>query len=90
MCIYSGFTNKEGPLFSCLRILYIKEEYIMETAIKIIDMRIDKLQKEYDEIYKVKNSNSIEMQINIERLRCYSKAIIELKTVKNMILQNNE
>ena len=53
-------------------------------------MRIDKLQKEYDEIYKVKNSNSIEMQINIERLRCYSKAIIELKIVKNMILQNNE
>ena len=90
MCIYSGFTNKEGPLFSCLRILYIKEEYIMEKAIKIIDMRIDKLQKEYDEIYKVKNSNSIEMQINIERLRCYSKAIIELKIVKNMILQNNE
>ena len=90
MCIYSGFTNKEGPLFSCLRILYIKEVNIMETAIKIIDMRIDKLQKEYDEIYKVKNSNSIEMQINIERLRCHSKAIIELKIVKNMILQNNE
>ena len=62
----------------------------METAIKIIDMRIDKLQKEYDEIYKAKNSSSIEMQINIERLRCYSKDIIELKIVKNMILQNNE
>lgn len=62
----------------------------MEKAIKIIDMRIEKLQKEYDEIYKVKNSSSIEMQINLERLRCYSKAILELKIVKNMILQNNE
>lgn len=57
----------------------------MEKAIKIIDMRIDKLQKEYDELYKAKVSNRIEMQMNIEKLRCYSKAINELKTVKHMI-----
>lgn len=57
----------------------------METAIKIIDMRIDKLQKEYDELYKARVSNKIEMQMNIEKLRCYSKAINELKIVKHMI-----
>ena len=57
----------------------------METAIKIIDMRIDKLQKEYDELYKAIVSNKIEMQMNIEKLRCYSKAINELKIVKHMI-----
>lgn len=57
----------------------------MEKAIKIIDMRIDKLQKEYDELYKAKVSNRIEMQMNIEKLRCYSKAINELKIVKHMI-----
>ena len=62
----------------------------MKQAIKIIDMRINKLQEEYDEIYKAKNSSNIEMQMNLERLRCYSKAILELKIVKNMILQDDE
>lgn len=57
----------------------------MEKAIKIIDMRIEKLQKEYDEIYKARVFNKIEMQMNIEKLRCYSKAINELKIVKHMI-----
>lgn len=57
----------------------------METAIKIIDMRIEKLQKEYYNIYKARVFNKIEMQMNIEKLRCYSKAINELKIVKHMI-----
>lgn len=61
----------------------------MEKAIKIIDMRIEKLQKEYDNIYKARVFNKIEMQMNIEKLRCYSKAINELKIVKHMIEKNN-
>lgn len=62
----------------------------MDKVISIIDMRINKLQDDYNKIYKTKNTNSIEMNMNITHLRCLSRAINELKVVKHMILQGNE
>lgn len=62
----------------------------MEKAIKVLNERIDILQKEYDEIYTKKNDNLIELRIEMERLRCLSKAIIELKIARNMIKESHE
>lgn len=62
----------------------------MEEAIKVLNERIDILQKEYDEIYTKKNDNLIELRIEMERLRCLSKAIIELKIARNMIKESHE
>ena len=62
----------------------------MEKAIKVLNERIDILQKEYDETYTKKNDNLIELRIEMERLRCLSKAIIELKIARNMIKESHE
>lgn len=62
----------------------------MDKAIKVLNERIALLQKEYDEIYTKKNDNLIELRIEMERLRCLSKAIIELKIARNMIKENHE
>lgn len=62
----------------------------MEEAIKVLNERIDILQKEYDEIYTKRNDNLIELRIEMERLRCLSKAIIELKIARNMIKESHE
>lgn len=62
----------------------------MDKAIKVLNERIDILQKEYDEIYTKKNDNLIELRIEMERLRCLSKAIIELKIARNMIKESHE
>ena len=62
----------------------------MDKAIKVLNERIELLQKEYDEIYTKRNDSLIELRIEMERLRCLSKAIIELKIVRNMIKESHE
>lgn len=61
----------------------------MDKAINIIESRIAELDNEYNNIYNQESKSRIDLDLKVEHLRCLSKAISELKQVKDEIMKNN-